>query len=156
MGFYLSRLLLQRGLLYLETPQQSPPSYLDHPPDSLPQADEPSSIGTLLNRLFGTTLYAVDETRRKETGKGTTARDLKRFKFSLTCSSSEYSLSLARNTVLTTHFHILLMLPVVRYGWWHAQTAPLLAMNVERRDGRQRGEDQVFEKESAHSILVGA
>ncbi|CEQ40273.1 SPOSA6832_01887 [Sporobolomyces salmonicolor] len=75
---------------------------------------------TLLNRLFGTKFDVMNENERRQTTKGKSSR--------------------------VTHVAL-----IASTGIWMSkgQDMPVLVMDVEGTDGRERGEDQDFERKSA-------
>jgi hypothetical protein len=93
------------------------------------------TAGTLLNRLYGTTFDVMSESERRQTTKGV-SRSI----------SPMYAPSSRINAV------------VYFPGIWmcRAQGMNTLVMDVEGTDGRERGEDQDFERKSALFSLATA
>ena len=81
--------------------------------------------GTLLNRLFGTTFDVMDETKRQQTTKGMRSRPV---------AMAVWLIPLA-----------------LASGIWMCPSkfSSTIVMDVEGTDGRERGEDQDFERKSA-------
>lgn len=89
------------------------------------------AIGTLLNGLFGTTFDVMDESKRQQTTKG----------------MSVHVLHCYRTSFLITGL-----------GIWmcRGRDMNVMVMDVEGTDGRERGEDQDFERKSALFSLASS
>ena len=86
--------------------------------------------GTLLNRLFGTTFDVMDETQRRQTTKG----------------------------MILGIYHKLYTNDLRVTGIWmcRGKGMHVMVMDVEGTDGRERGEDQDFERKSALFSLASS
>lgn len=115
------------------------------------------SLGTLLNRLFGTSFDVMDETKRQQTTKGAFLHifliETYNFPFRLVspCLPGEPILTVLASSLSSLMLLLALLARFASLGIWLCPSSysSTLVMDVEGTDGRERGEDQDFERKSA-------
>lgn len=116
------------------------------------------SLGTLLNRLFGTSFDVMDETKRQQTTKGAFLHifliETYNFPFCLPVSPrlpGESILTVLASSLSSLMLLLALLARFASLGIWLCPSSysSTLVMDVEGTDGRERGEDQDFERKSA-------